>query len=389
MVKLDKHSRLQPFACLLAALILCAPAAGAVEAEAELEATREAMRALEREQQERLSEIERLEERAAGVARRSQDLRDEQRRLRAAVAEQDRAVADRQQEADEREAELATARDQALQLLRSQWLRERHRAWTPDDAELARHQRHLDGRIQLRREEVLARIAAQAAALVEARDRLAAARDELIARETEARRTLREIAVREEELAALLVRVEEQVESDAMELERLARNAETLEGVLRRMEEQPQARPDGRPPAATPGDGARFSTRRGALPQPVEGGVLHRYGSPRNGGVHASWRGEVFETGGDAQVRAVHHGQTVYADWMRGYGFVVILDHGEGYLTLYGNARELLTRSGEQIAGGDVIARAGGASAAIAPGLYFELRHRGETLNPRPWWDSN
>lgn len=389
MVNRDKRSQLQPFAWLFAVLLLCSLAAGAVETETELEATREAMRTLEREQQERLSEIERLEERAAGVARRSQDLRDEQRRLRAAVAEQDRAVAQRQQEADARQAELAAARDQALRLLRGQWLRERHPAWAPDDAELARHQRELDARIQRRREEALTRIAGQAAALAEARDRLATARDELVARETDARRSLREIAQQEAELEALLARVEEQVQSDALELERLARNAETLAGVLRRMEEQAQRRPEGRPPPATAGDGTRFSTRRGALPPPVEGDLLHRYGSPRNGAVHASWRGEVFETGEDTAVRAVHDGRTVYADWMRGYGFVVILDHGEGYLTLYGNTRELLTRAGEHIAGGEVIARAGGAAAAIAPGLYFELRHRGETLNPRPWWDSN
>lgn len=389
MVNRDKRSQLQPFAWLFAALMLCSLPAGAVETETELEATREAMRTLEREQQERLSKIERLEERAAGVARRSQELREEQRRLRAEVAEQDRAVAQRQQEADARQADLAAARDEALQLLRSQWLRERHPAWTPDDAELARHQRELDARIQRRREEALAQIAAQAAALAEARDRLATARDQLVARETEARRSLRDIAQQETELEALLARVEQQVESDALELERLARNAETLEGVLQRMEEQHSQRSAAEAPRATTGAGSPFSSRRGALTPPVEGSLLHRYGSPRNGAVHASWRGEVFETGEDTAVRAVHDGQTVYADWMRGYGFVVILDHGEGYLTLYGNTRELLTRRGEPIAGGEVIARAGGASSAIAPGLYFELRHRGETLNPRPWWDSN
>ncbi|MBS0002800.1 MAG: Fis family transcriptional regulator, partial [Thioalkalivibrio sp.] len=194
-----------------------------METEAELEVTREAMRALERGQQERLREIERLEERAAEVARRSQDLREAERRLRTAVAEQDRAVAERQQETEERETELAAGREQALQLLRSQWLRERHRNWTPDAGELGRHQRPLDARIQLRREQALTRIAEQAAALAEARDRLAAARDELIARQTETRRTLREIAVREEELATLLVRLDEQIETDALELERLTR----------------------------------------------------------------------------------------------------------------------------------------------------------------------
>jgi len=387
MVELDKPSRLQLIGWLLAALTLCAPPTGAVETGAELESTRGAMRALEREQQQRLREIERLEARAAEVARSSRSLREEQRGLEAAVAEQDRAVTEREQEAEQRAAELAAARDQAMQLLRGQWMRERHRGWTPDDSGLARHQRQLDARIQLRREEVLAQLAEQAAALGAARDRLAAARDELVARETEARRTLREIARKENELATLLARVAQQAESDALELERLARNAETLEQVLRRMEERPPPPPAAEPRAA-PADGARFSSRRGALRPPVDGAFLHRYGSPRNGAIHASWRGEVFATGEDTPVHAVHGGQTVYADWMRGYGFVVILDHGEGYLTLYGNARELLARQGDRVAAGDVIARAGATSTVIAPGLYFELRHRGETLNPRPWWHS-
>jgi murein hydrolase activator len=104
--------------------------------------------------------------------------------------------------------------------------------------------------------------------------------------------------------------------------------------------------------------------------------------------LQAQWRGEVFQVGDDAAVRAVHAGQAVYADWMRGYGFLVILDHGEGYLTLYGNNRELLASQGQQVAAGDVIAHAGATSTVIAPGLYFELRHEGQTLNPRPWWHS-
>lgn len=386
MAELDKASQLQKFGWLIAALLLPAVPLGAVDTGSELEATREAMRSVEQEQQTRLREIERIERQASEIARRSQRLREEQRGLESAVAEQNRAVELRAREAQELEKELSLAREQALLLLRAHWLRERHRGWQPEDARLERHQRELDVRIQLRREDSLAQLAQQSAALNAARDRLAEARDELVARETEARRLLRDITRTENELASLLARIELEFESDAVELKRLARNAETLEQVLRRMRERP-------PPAAlaaqpTPADGGRFAGRRGSLPPPVDGAFLHRYGSPRNGAVHASWRGEVFQTGDDTPVHAVHAGRTVYADWMRGFGFVVILDHGEGYLTLYGNARELLTRQGDRVSAGQVIARAGATSAVIAPGLYFELRHNGETLNPRSWWHS-
>jgi|GEM_PF-1501104 len=391
MLAMEKAPRLQPLGWFLAALALFAVPAAAVETGSELEATREALRALEHEQQQRLQEIERLEQRVAEVARRNQGLRAEQRDLAAAVAEQDRAVVARQEEVDQRERELAAAREQARQLLRGQWLRERHRGWASPDDRIGRHQRPLDARVQAQRELALAEIAGQVEALVLARDRLGRARDELIVKETEARRMLREIARQEEELGVLLARVQTQVESDAVEMERLERNAQTLEEVLRRMAAQAAERPpQAAAPAAQPqpGAGTLFSSRRGSLPHPVDGGFLHRFGSQRGGGLQAQWRGEVFEVGDDAAVRAVHPGQAVYADWMRGYGFLVILDHGEGYLTLYGNNRELLARQGQQVTAGDVIAQAGATSTVIAPGLYFELRHEGETLNPRPWWHS-
>ena len=391
MLAMEKAPRLQPLGWFLAALVLFATPAAAVETGAELEATREAMQALEREQQQRLREIDRLEERVAGVARRNQGLRAEQRGLAAAVAEQDRAVAARQDDVDQRERELAAAREQARQLLRGQWLRERHRGWAPQDDRIGRHQRPLDARVQAQRERALAEIAAQVEALILARDRLAEARDELVVKETEARRMLREIARQEEELGVLLARVQAQVESDAVEMERLERNAQTLEDVLRRMAAQAAEKPP-EPAARTaqplPGAGTLFSSRRGSLPHPVDGAFLHRFGSQRGGGLQAQWRGEVFEVGDDAPVRAVHPGQTVYADWMRGYGFLVILDHGEGFLTLYGNNRDLLARQGQRVEAGDVIAQAGDTSTVIAPGLYFELRHEGQTLNPRPWWHS-
>ena len=386
MLDTEKVPRLQPLGWFLAALALFAIPAVAVETGAELEATREALRSLEREQQQRLREIERLEERTAEVARRDQDLRAEQRRLAAAVAEQDLAVAARQREVDARERELAGAREQAKALLRGQWLRGRHRHWAPTDDRMDRHQAALDARIQAQRERVLSDIAAQVAALTVARDRLAAARDALVAQETEAHRMRHAIARQEEELAALLARVQEQTESSSLEMERLERNAQTLEQVLRRMAARPAA-----PQPVTPADppaAVAFSSRRGALQYPVDGAFLYRFGSQRGSGLQTQWRGEVFEVSDDAAVRAVHPGRAVYADWMRGYGFLVILDHGEDYLTLYANNRELLARQGEHVAAGAVVARAGATSAVIAPGLYFELRHQGQTLNPKPWWHS-
>jgi murein hydrolase activator len=395
MPAMEKTSRLQPVGWLLVILLIAAHA-NAVETDAELEATREAVRALEREQNQRLREIERLEERVMEVARRNLQLRRELRELDEEVAARDLEVASLLKEVERLDAELEAARRQASLLLRSQWLRERHPGWARGDDAGVRHLREFDSRVQAGRERMLARIAAQVAALAEARDRLAESRATLAARQAEVRRLLRDIERQEEEQSALLARVQQQVESDALELERLESNARTLERELRRMEELKRAalaapaprETDGGTPPFTPRPGSPFASVEGQLQRPVDGDFLYRYGNPRGNGLHGQWRGEVFAAGEDSAVRAVHHGDTVYADWMRGYGFLVILDHGDGYLTLYGNNRELLTHPGQQVAGGDIIARAGATSPVIAPGLYFELRHRGETLNPAAWWHS-
>lgn len=389
MVSMEKSPRLQPLGWLLAALAVFSLPAAAVETGLELETTREAMLVLEREQERRLREIERLEERVSEVARRYQDVRREQRELAAAVATQDMAVAESERAVTRREAELEAAKGQARQLLRGQWLRDRHHRWNPSDDRMARHQRPLDARIQARREAALAGIAWQIRALTEARDQLATDRDELTTRENKARRMLREVERQEEELDALLARVQQQAEDDALEIERLRRNAETLERVLQRMEAQAAAERTRSARSPATGTDVPFSGLRGALPHPVDGGILHRFGSRRGGGLEEQWRGVVFEAGDDSMVRAVHSGRVVFSDWMRGYGFLVILDHGEDFLTLYGNNRELLARLGEQVAPGTVIARAGATSAVIAPGLYFELRHKGRPLNPNAWWHSN
>jgi septal ring factor EnvC (AmiA/AmiB activator) len=374
-------------------LLLAASPIPAMEASSELEATREALRTLEREQQQRLREIDRLEERIAEVARRNLQLRREQREMQGAIASQDRDVADLQTEVEGRSRQLELARTQAASLLRGQWLRQRHQGGLqPRNPEL-RHQRAFDARLQARSEQALASIATQVADLSAARDRLTTARALLAAREAEISDLLREIERQDQEQRSLLARVQRQAERDALEAERLESNAQTLERMLRRMEKRvrAEARPDAAlrdAPAPTPVDES-FARMRGLLPKPVNGAFLHRYGSPRTGGPQPQWRGEVFAVGDDSPVQAVHDGTAVYADWMRGLGFLVILDHGGDYLTLYGNNRELFARTGQRVARGDVLARAGGTSPVIGPGLYFELRHQGETLNPAAWWESN
>ncbi|MBL8484522.1 MAG: peptidoglycan DD-metalloendopeptidase family protein [Rhodocyclaceae bacterium] len=134
---------------------------------------------------------------------------------------------------------------------------------------------------------------------------------------------------------------------------------------------------------APAGPAGGFAALRGQLAAPLAGELLHRYGSPR-GGAGAVWKGVVIATGA-ADVRAVAAGRVVFADWLRGFGNLMIIDHGDTYLSIYGNNEALFKQVGDRVLAQDVIARTGAADGAGESGLYFELRHQGQTLDPLKW----
>jgi len=127
-----------------------------------------------------------------------------------------------------------------------------------------------------------------------------------------------------------------------------------------------------------------FSRLRGQLPWPAQGKVRHRFGSPRLGG-QLDWKGMMIEGAAGTPVLAVHSGTVIFANYLRGHGLLLIIDHGEGYMSLYAHNQVLLKQVGEAVAGGDIIARMGATGGQTATGLYFEIRHRGQPTNPAPW----
>lgn len=130
--------------------------------------------------------------------------------------------------------------------------------------------------------------------------------------------------------------------------------------------------------------GTPFQRLRGKLGRPVQGDLSARFGAPTGvGGTR--WRGLFFRAGSGAEVRAVAEGQVVFSDWMRGYGNLVIIDHGSDYLTIYANNDALLRTVGERVQGGTPIAQTGASGGAWETGLYFELRHKGEPVDPLQW----
>jgi septal ring factor EnvC (AmiA/AmiB activator) len=127
-----------------------------------------------------------------------------------------------------------------------------------------------------------------------------------------------------------------------------------------------------------------FSRLHGKLAWPVSGHLVARFGDARAGGVH--WDGVVVATERGAPVKAVFEGRVIYADWLPGLGLLAIVDHGDGYLSLYGHNDRLYKAAGEHVAAGDTLAAAGDSGGSSRTELYFEIRKGGKPVDPRPWF---
>jgi len=131
-------------------------------------------------------------------------------------------------------------------------------------------------------------------------------------------------------------------------------------------------------------DGVPFQRLKGRLVLPVRGELAGRFGSPRSDSG-LSWKGLFIQAAGGEAVKAVAAGRVVFADWLRGFGNLLILDHGEGYMSLYGNNESLVRRVGDGVRGGDTVATVGASGGNPETGLYFELRHQGKPFDPLGW----
>jgi len=164
--------------------------------------------------------------------------------------------------------------------------------------------------------------------------------------------------------------------SRAQSLERLKSQRAGLEKLLRELRRAMEKFPVDSNDA--------FARLRGKLAWPVAGRLVARYGEQRAGGV--KWDGVLVATERGAPVRAVYGGRVIYADWLPGLGLLTIVDHGEGYMSLYGHNERLYKAAGERVNPGDTLASAGDSGGSSRPELYFEIRKGGKAVDPRPWF---
>ncbi len=172
---------------------------------------------------------------------------------------------------------------------------------------------------------------------------------------------------------SLLASLAARVENKTAQRKRLQADHIRLEQLLAELQRR-----------ATELDGSQFASRKGSLPWPVSGTLSSRFGQERADG-RLVWHGVVLAAVEGTPVTAIFRGRVVFADWLRGFGLLTIIDHGSGYMTLYGHADVLNKSVGEWVESGEVIARAGRSGGQTASGLYFEVRQQGAARDPLRW----
>lgn len=187
---------------------------------------------------------------------------------------------------------------------------------------------------------------------------------------------------------AVLVKVSRQIEQQRREIStlrhnenRLARLVEQLTRLLARS--KPKALRNERLPEAG-GDSSPFAQLKGRLSLPVRGELRSRFGVPREDSGPSS-KGVFIAAPSGNEVKAIAAGRVVFADWLRGFGNLLILDHGDGYMSLYGNNESLYKQVGASIRGGEAVAAVGNSGGNADSGLYFEMRHQGRAFDPLGW----
>jgi septal ring factor EnvC (AmiA/AmiB activator) len=194
----------------------------------------------------------------------------------------------------------------------------------------------------------------------------------------------------------VLAKVSAQIAQQRREIATLKRDEDRLTKLvdeLVKMLARSAARPAPRP---SPGslknekvpdggfDGGPFAALKGRLRLPVKGELRNRFGSPReDSGL--SWKGLFIAASAGEEVKSIAAGRVVFADWLRGFGNLLIIDHGGGYLSLYGNNEALYKRVGETTRGGETVAAVGNSGGNPDSGLYFEIRYQGKPFDPLSW----
>ena len=213
--------------------------------------------------------------------------------------------------------------------------------------------------------------------------------DQLLEQERRSRAELTQLLQTQQEQTASQERVQTEREATLAELNQLIQTDEQILASLEADAERLQALLEDLadvladiPPQI---ESTPFAELRGQLPKPVSGPLRARFGDIRSG--NARWDGWLIAAEEGREVQAIAYGRVAYSDWLRGYGLIMIIDHGDGFMSLYGHNQALLADVGDWVSPGQAIALVGNSGGETESGVYFQLRRDGETINPARWID--
>ena len=364
---------------------LVAPVAGAEGADAgdterELEAVRQRIELLQSEladagkrRSEAQAALRQVELTEQTVRRELAVLREKHSVARVRKQELERQSRARQAQLDRQQAILGEQLRFAYVEGREEWLRlvlSQH-----DPASLGRQLTYY-GYFNRHRSEIIDAIRQQLVELAEISSALAVEVQKLARFEQEQTQQLIELAATREQRATMVAAIDRSIDTAGSEISNLRLQEQELRELLNRLASIAAGFPAG--------DGEPFSAHLGLLAWPAAGRVVRSFGQPKADG-RLRWTGVLMEAPAGTDVRAIYNGRVVFSDWLQGMGLLLIVEHGEGYLSLYGHNHDLLKEVGDWVLPGDVIAHVGDSGGQASAALYFEIRKGGIPVDPRPW----
>lgn len=376
--------RMKPLFSILIAVAILSGAAQAepteAEARAELEAVRQQIQQLQKQRQrdgEKLSQVERdlkdseIAEQGArnALSTVQADLKTAQKANTTLLAQQRK----QQSELTDMQADLASQMRLAYIQGQEQWLK---LVLSQQDPGVMGRRLTWYEYLTRQRTALIGQVQKQLVDLQRIAEELKAEAKRLTALELNRTTALNEVKAARAEREKAVTKLKKDVSSREAQLAALTKQAKQLDKLVI---ELASVLPDMPRLPAGP-----FANQKGKLSWPVKGRVLKGYGELRSSG-QLRWNGVLIAAPSGNNVRAFFHGRVIYADWLQGMGLLMIVEHGDGYLSLYGHNQELLHGVGSWVQPNEVIARVGDSGGQAEPAAYFELRKAGQPISPAPW----
>ncbi len=380
----------------LAPVALAAPAKDAAASEARLKSLRE--------------RIEKLQADLSAAQESRGEARDRLRESDRALSEAHRALFELRQQRKDLEARLGSIEDREAKAsaalerqkaLAAKLLRLQYEQGATDrlrlilegrDPQTASRHLHYYGYIQRARADLITGLRREEQELAGLQEEARARRDELAANAAGQARESRRLEKERAQRAAAVAKISGEISRGRKRIGSLkrdeARLAKLVERIARELAEQSRAAGKNGEPVDRVADASLaarpFASLKGKLHLPVRGRLMNHYGDRREA-TGTAWKGLFIRAVTGETVRAVADGIVVYADWLRGFGNLLILDHGGGYMSLYADNEGLLRKVGEKVRAGDPVASVGASGESADSGLYFELRRDGKPFDPLKW----